>query len=58
MECPYCKKADIDVGTIRAGYRIYFFSDKEKGKFFKSPIPVKAYLCKDCGVIFFKAEKK
>lgn len=29
MECPYCKKADIDVGIIRAGYRAYVLRNAE-----------------------------
>lgn len=57
MECPYCKKSNLDYGFIRGGYRIYFFSDKDKNKLFKNPIPIKAYLCQDCGMVFFNINK-
>lgn len=58
MECPFCRKTNINSGFIRGGYRTYFFSDEEIGKVFKTPIPIKAYLCKDCGMLFFKEESK
>ena len=58
MECPYCKKSNIDFGLIRGGYRTYFFSDENKDKLIKNPVPIKAYLCKECGMIYLKAEKK
>lgn len=58
MECPYCRKSNISIGFIRSGYRTYFFSDEDKGKLVKTPIPIKAYLCKDCGMVFLKIENK
>ena len=56
MECPFCKKSNIDFGFIQGGYRIYFISHGDKGKLFKNPIPIQAYLCKDCGMVFLKKE--
>lgn len=57
MECPYCKKTNIDFGFIRGSSRTYFFSDEDKGKLVKNPIPIKAYLCKECGMVFLKKGK-
>lgn len=56
MQCPYCKKTNINSGFLRGGYRIFFFSDEDKRKLFKNPLPIKAYLCKDCGMVFLKKE--
>lgn len=58
MECPYCQKSNINSGFIRGGYRIGFFSDEDKGKLVKDYIPIKAYLCKDCGMVFLKKDNK
>ncbi len=58
MECPFCKKSNVNSGFIRGGSRTYFFSDEERGKLVKTPIPIKAYLCKECGSVFLKKEEK
>lgn len=58
MECPYCKKSNIDGGFIRGGDRTYFFSDEDQGKLVKNPVSIKAYLCKDCGMVFLKKVNK
>jgi hypothetical protein len=58
MECPFCKKTNIDTGLIKGGYRIGYFSDIDKEKLFKNYIPIEAFLCKDCGMIFLKKENK
>lgn len=58
MECPFCKKSQINSGFIRGSNRIYFFSDEDTGKLVKNPVPIRAYLCKDCGMVFLKKENK
>ena len=58
MECPYCKKSNVDSGFIRCGYRTYFFSDEDKHKLIKNPVSIKAYLCKDCGMVYLQKENK
>jgi uncharacterized protein YlaI len=57
MECPFCKKANLDSGFIMGNSRTYFFSDEDKGKLLKNPIRIKAYLCNDCGMVFLIKEK-